>query len=225
MDALIELIKGFVSPKVTYQKIGDNPRTVLYFIWVIVLNAILFLIVSKFVFPIVQSGLLEKAKELPPDLRSKVIESYTYSRFLLFGLLGSLIYIPLKMLIQALIFYILFPLAGGVISWGRSLTAVAFANFVTFIAGVFKLPFIIAFKVESIHTDLSIIYSGEASFLSKLLGQIDIFTLYSLYILAVGLSILGNNDRKKTLVFVYLIWLFYIVIYSLLPLPRGGFLR
>lgn len=223
MKVVFRLIRVLYEPFKVFTEMEEKPSPLFPFLAVIVLSVALYVLTFPSTYEWVLEKMMERVRELPPDQQEKAGQIYTFGRMYIGGAVSILVALPLKMLAQAGIFLLIFLLIGEQISFKGSLTSIAYANWVSFIGNLCKTPLILTKKSYDIHTDLTLFFpSMERKFIYKLLSKVDFFTIFSLIILSIGLAVFGKIERKKVLILVFILWLVFITLSSLLPTGTRG---
>lgn len=216
MKKLIEII---YNPEKVFE---ENGSFIIPFLTVIILSIIFLVILTPLSFEQILQNVTERIKELPQEQQEKILESLTVKNIIIRGGIAILIMVPIKIILQALIYQVLLPLIGGEISLKNSLFVLSYANLISTFSGFVKVPVALLSKNINVRTDLSILISSKGGYLWKVLSQIDLFTIWSLGILGLGLSIMGKVDKKKAYTLVGILWLAYILLMPLIPWAKGG---
>jgi len=166
---------------------------------------------------------LEYIQNLPEDQKEKALASLTNrNRIILFGALFIVILTPIKILIQSLIYSTSAPIMGKELPFMESLTITSSANFVSSLSLFVKVPIALLSKNPIVRTDLGVLFERSRGYFPIVLSQVDIFTLWSLFIIATGLQKYGNMKEEESYGLVFLLWLVYIFgIAPLLAIRRG----
>ena len=119
------------------------------------------------------------------------------------------------MVITSLVYLLLVPLVGSGLSFLSSLTAVAYANVISLLAFIIKAPIQILAKNPQVQTSFALFLQkmDHESFLYRFATQADFFTFWSLYVLGIGLAIMGGFEKKKGVLLTYIVWLVWTVVY------------
>ncbi len=206
-----DLITIWVKPAEVFEQ---KPAVWIPFLGVIVVALIAVMIAGPVTFQIA----LERAQEAMAKA-GKEFEGFTYNRFLATTLIATLIIVPVKILLQGLVYNIFMPLFGGVGEYTYGVLVATFASWISGIGTFLKSILIRVTQTPQIHFDLSVFLpkSMEMTYLYKVLVHVDLFTLWALVVSSVGLSVLYQVERKKTYGFVFGVWILYILIFSLIP--------
>jgi|GEM_PF-1181141 hypothetical protein len=95
-------------------------------------------------------------------------------------------------------------------SWGSWLVHMSSGGGTTLIGlfpGIVKTPLILAKGSTDVTTSLAVLWSGsKAAFLYHLLGKIDIFNIWLLAVMTIGVATLAKANTKKTAYWVVGLW-------------------
>lgn len=212
------LINVFVDP----QKVFEEERKP----WVPLIVSILIALVY---FILIQTTLrqeilaksLEYISNLPEEQKQRAMAALHSNTRLIAGLITIILMIPIKVLILGFIYNASVPIFGGEITFLKSFTVVAFANFVSSLSAIVKMPIALFTRNPIVRTDLGILFGELKGYLPAVLSQVDIFTIWSLLILAIGLEKYGKIKRSNAYLLVAIFWITYIfLIYPLLVARR-----
>jgi hypothetical protein len=224
MERLKSLFEVFWAPSKVFQREEELPNPWIPFAFVI-LVFFLYLLVTQFTLgQVIAEKAREQIEQLPPNQREAALKALE-SPVLVYLQIGIRVFLAIfKMFVLAIIYYVTLPLIGGTITFISSLTAVVYANVISLLAIIVKLPISIATKNLSVQTSFALFLQGvpEKSFLYVVAKQLDFFTLWSLVVLGIGLSHLGKVDKKRAIFFVYALWLVWVLLNGIITTRVGG---
>ncbi|MCY3762124.1 MAG: YIP1 family protein [Gemmatimonadetes bacterium] len=118
------------------------------------------------------------------------------------------------LVISALLLLGAAKIAGADIGYSGMLTVSAYSSLVQALKGIVVTPLMLSKKSLEVHTGLGLLLPAEMmnSFAGRFLAGIEIFSLWQVVIVAVGVSALGNVDTRKALVPVLVLWLIWLLI-------------
>ena len=118
------------------------------------------------------------------------------------------------LVISALLLLGAAKIAGADIGYSGMLTVSAYSSLVQALKGIVVTPLMLSKKSLEVHTGLGLLLPAEMmnSFAGRFLAGIEIFSLWQVVIVAVGISALGNVDTRKALVPVLVLWLIWLLI-------------
>jgi hypothetical protein len=127
------------------------------------------------------------------------------------------------MVIVALILMLLVPLLGGTNgNFVLGLAVVAHAAMVRVIGSIVRLILVLLRGIEHTSTSLALAVPNARGFLLHFLSRVDIFTIWEIILIAMGLKIVYDLKDNRSYVYLFSIWLIYIVLASFLPGPAMG---
>jgi hypothetical protein len=207
----------FVAPGETFRAIREKPTWVLGFLiyWVLGAGAS-YLLVSRVDFiEVLEAQFAAQGQQAPPNLD----QSAGFVRGC--STVGSLIGPPILCLLIALIF-LAFRLFGGELDYRRSLAITVHGLMPRAAAALVSIPVILsresftAQEMKSasfLYSNLSFLAPENApAWLAVLLGALDVFTLGSLVLLAIGYQVAGNVPRGRAFLGVFGLWLVVVAV-------------
>jgi hypothetical protein len=134
----------------------------------------------------------------------------------LYGLLGVLVGMPLVWVAIGLVFWGIFSMLGGKSSFGPMFAATAWAGMVSIPGSLIKVPLMFAMETAKVHTSLALILPPDMdeTYIFRLLAQIDIFTIWTLAVMALGYSVFTGIKQKKSLWAVFIAWSVWALVIS-----------
>ncbi|MDI6851599.1 MAG: YIP1 family protein [bacterium] len=167
------------------------------------------------------SSAMERISELPEEQKLNALKILNSPRRIIFGLVTILILYPLKVALLALIYDVAVPIFGGELSYPNSFTIFSFSSYISSLSSLVKLPVAIIIRNPLVRTDLGVLITGKTSYLATVASQIDLFTLWSLTVAALGLEKYAKMKREQAFTIVGILWLSYIfIVYPLLMVRR-----
>lgn len=133
------------------------------------------------------AGLQSSASSLLPRLSAS--SSYTQSGPAGYGI--DAVTQPVGLLLVTLVFWGLFAMLGGRATFAGMFAASAWAGMIAIPGSLVKVPLMFAQETVKVQTSLALILPPEMEerFVFRLLAQADVFTLWSLYVMAVGFAV------------------------------------
>jgi len=220
------IIKVFYSPQKGFKEIEEKRINLLIPLLILILFSLLInlLYVNFIIYP--RKFELIQSQNLPPE-RVEIMSKFLSRSFLNFQtVFNTIIFFPLIIFIISSFYHLLVPIIGGNSQFNHALLYVICSKFINVFTHYVKFPISLLTNKMEVHMDLAILFPflKEKSFLYLFLSQIDIFTIYSLYIVACGMNILSKTPKRNALMFVYFLWLFISIIISILSFKtRKGF--
>jgi hypothetical protein len=194
---LARVIGVVVSPRATFADVAARPR------WASVLILCMAVVISG-VFVLLSTDV---GREATLDQQVRTLESFGVkltdtqyaqmearadnARYL--AAASQLVGIPIvAMILSAVLLGVFNAILGGDATFKQVFAVVAHTGVITALATVFSLPLDYVRETLSSPTNLGVFvpFLDEASFLSRLLGSIDLFQIWALVTLSIGLGVL-----------------------------------
>jgi len=211
------LVSRFVgvlfSPRQTYQGIVAAPR------WLgMLLLIVVFLCLATFLFLSTQVGrdaMLEQqvsameafGVNVSDEMYAQLEKGLAFARYT--GPASQLVFLPIMYLIMSGILFAIFNAAmGGDASFKQVYTVVVHSGAVSVVQQLFVLPLNYFRGSMSSPTNVAAMLPmlPEKSFVTYLLGTIDIFLIWGLMVLAIGLAVLYRRRTQPVAVTLFVIY-------------------
>ena len=215
MKELKRLVGVFFAPMRTFDEMKERPRPWIPLAVIIGISLIVFFIKI----PWVREFLAQSAQDkmaAAPEQAERILGYARSSGIVIQGIVGTVVLVPLWFAVQALIFQVLVPLAGGEGRFIRTFTAVAYAGLIDLLGALVKLGLMFGKGNIDVHTDLTLLFPmfERTTYLYRLFGKVDLFTIWSLFVVGTGLTVLCTSNKKGTMALVYGLWVLFIIVTS-----------
>ncbi|MEO0275976.1 MAG: YIP1 family protein [candidate division WOR-3 bacterium] len=217
------IIKIFYSPEETFKEVkGKNIKPLLPFLILVFFSLIINLLYANFIIYPKKAELLQM-QNLPSEVIERASKFLSREFLNIQTLLGTFIFFPITILLISLIYHLLVPILGGESKFEHAFLYVIYSKFINVFANYIKFPISLLKTDGRVHTDLSIFFPflKDKIFTYFFLSQIDIFTIYSLYVISCGMNILSGVKKRKALILVYSLWFLVSIIISILGVKGG----
>jgi hypothetical protein len=126
--------------------------------------------------------------------------------------------------VAAVLFFAFNVLLGGDSTFRRVLSAYCYSSLVAIPASIVKFPLVMAKGNINVQTSLALILSPDkqGSFIYSVLSSFDIFTIWQVLLLSIGLGVMYKFTTKKALMAVLVLWIIWILLKSGLGSAFGG---
>ncbi|HET7221065.1 MAG TPA: YIP1 family protein [Vicinamibacterales bacterium] len=226
LSLLSRLIGVITAPKATFQAIVAQPRWLGMLVLLCVLSAALvggFLLTS-----VGQEAWLDAARQGGPFGREVTDQQLEGMRriapFVGYGtMLGIVCFVPILYLVVSAVLFAVFNAGmGGNATFKQLITVVVHSGVIGLLGQLFTVPMNYARGVMTSATNLAVLVPGiaETSFIGRLLGAIDIFLIWQLIVLAIGLAVLY---RRRTQPIATTLFVIYGIIALLIATVRSSF--
>ncbi|MEO0114986.1 MAG: YIP1 family protein [candidate division WOR-3 bacterium] len=223
----MDLFNIYTSPNSFFTKIAEKPKWLIPLILVVVFSVLLSLVaITKTDWETQKTKvreLLEK-RNVPPEQIEKIVAAINPKTGLVRGLIAVLIITPLGILIFTTILNLMIPLLGTSGSFKKTLAVTTNSALIRIPSAIVKVVLMLLKGSSDVTTSLILFFPkmSDKGFIYGLFSRIDFFTIWELFLVALGLKILFNIPGKKTYYTVFGIWLLYVIISSIFPTRFGG---
>lgn len=144
-----------------------------------------------------------------------------FLRFLVRSL-PALVWGLLQLLLFTALLNLMVPLLGGTASFGRMLAVTANAALVRIAGALVHGILMFATGRLVVNTGLGLIVPSGPVFVRGLLSAVDIFTVWELVLIGLGMKVVFNLPGRRSWFVVFGIWLVYILLLALMAVVSGG---
>jgi len=216
MKWLNDILGTYYQPDKVFEGMRDKPR------WLIplIVSVVFTLIVTAIILPTIV--LPEQAAKMAsnPDIPAEQLEAIQARMSgpipLIAGLVGNLVAVPAGLLLIGLIFWWIFSMLGHKAKFTEMFTAAVYGSLIGIPGAIIKVPLMFIKETAKVSTSLGLILPAEMEegFLVRLLNHIDLFTIWTLVVMAIGFSVFSGAPRKKSYWTVFACWAVFILILS-----------
>lgn len=211
-DQFNRVMQSIFSPSKAFQELDNKPAWLIAFL---IIGTGTFLI-SYFTSPyIVQAGISDLPSNINSEHYENIVKLLQRSQFV--GLALSPLFMFLKLLINALILWLVTNLFTE-LKFKKLFSLVVHCGIITFLRAILSYIILRLRGLQSIKSPADLqVFLGLDMFtrnqelslpLKVFLNNINVFSLWWIWLLGLGLSIFTKISRKKTLMIVVFIWLF-----------------
>jgi hypothetical protein len=217
------IIGIYYQPAKVFEGMKQKPQWLLpLIIGVLVTVLVTAIILKPIVFP-EQIARINANPDIPDEAKQRAVESMNGTASYIFALAAAAASQPLVMLLIATVYWGLLTMMGGRATFAGMFSATAWAGLVAIPGVIVKVPLMFVQETVKVHTSLALILPPEMeeSFTFRLLAQVDVFTLWTLFVMAVGYSVFSGLDRKKSATVVFATW----GLWALIAAALGGMFK
>jgi hypothetical protein len=113
---------------------------------------------------------------------------------------------------------------GGDSNYRRVLSVYSYSSLIAIPAMIVKFPLIMMKENLNVQTSLALLLSPntEDSFLYRVFSSFDIFTIWQVILVSMGLGVIYKYATKKAFTAVFILWVIWILLKSGLSSVFGG---
>ena len=107
---------------------------------------------------------------------------------------------------------------GGTAKFWSMLSTNIYRSFILTLGALIKLPLILSKKTMNVHFSPATFMSdaSDKTFLYKFLAQLDLFTIWSVAVLCIGIAVVSGQETKKVAPWVVVVYVLYFAVSALL---------
>lgn len=130
-------------------------------------------------------------------------------------------------LFSGILYFVFNVLLGGGSSFKRVLSVFSYSTLIAIPQSIVQLPLALSKQTADVNTSLAIFLSTESkgTFFHSVLKGFDIFTLWQVIVISIGLAVMYNYTTKKSFTTVFIMWVLLIVVGAGLSSLFGGMFR
>jgi hypothetical protein len=226
MNWLARIFNIIFEPRKAFESLKTKPKWLVPFIIVCLLGMGFY----YFAYPIIMSDQMNRieANEKIPDAQKEMIKERIGQAEhppLIQLVFQPVAVIFLFLILSGIMFFVFNVLMGGDSIFKRVLSVVSHSYLIGIPASIVHFPLVFIKRTMDIHTSLAILLSVDLkdSFIYRFLDGFDIFTLWQVLVLALGLSVMYNFSFKKSFIPILIMWIILILITALLAGLFAGF--
>ena len=225
MSGVSKIFNIFFEPRKVFESLNVKPT------WIVPVIIVALLAVSffYFTFPYMIDQQIQRIRDnenIPEQAKANIIERMEEQTqppvwqmaIAPVGVLVSFI------VVAAVLFFAFNVLLGGDSTFRRVFSTYCYSSLVSIPASIVKFPLVMAKGNMNVQTSLALILSPEkqGSFIYSVLSSFDIFTIWQVILLSIGLGVMYKFATKKAFVTVFILWIIWILLKSGLGSAFGG---
>lgn len=207
----------FSSPRETFESIKQHPTWLLPFLLLCVVSyGSLYL--TRDVVLQTQIERIENNPNIPTDQADKIVErmrsSMTGS-----GRIWQFAMVPVGILVafsvvSAVLLFGGNVLLGGSAKFKQIFVMYTWSSLISALSAIIKTPLILATGSISVGTSLAAFMPSDqyATFLYNFLGKFDVFSIWQVIVVAVGMSVIYQFAMRRSMILVGSLWFLYVLI-------------
>ena len=225
MGGASKVFNLFFEPRKVFQSLSIKPTWIVPFIIVALLGMGFF----YFTYPYIMDQQVQRIQDndkIPQQAKENIIEKLKEQNHpplwqLGIAPAGTLVSF---VVIAAILFFVFNVLLGGDSSFRRVFSLYSYSSLVAIPSMVIKFPLIMARGNMNVQTSLALLLSpdSQGSFLYSVLSSFDVFNIWQVILVSMGLGVMYKFSTKKAFVAVLVLWMIWIGLKSGLGSAFGG---
>ena len=226
MNAVQRVMGIYFSPRKTFEYLREKPKWLVPFI-LICLVAMVSNFLAKDIAIQAQKERVLMSDRIPEEQKDAIIERIESSAsgpqaYIQYFATPVVIFIILCGVAAIFLFFgnMLF---GGQSNFRQMLSMYAHAGVIALPAAIVKVPLMLSQQSLQVYTNLAILLPADAeqTFLHRLMSKFDLFTIWEVILLIIGMSAIYRFSTGKASTIVFILWALWIVV----SVTLGGFFR
>ena len=225
MGGASKILNIFFEPKRVFQSLKIKPTWLVPFIIVALLGIGFF----YYTYPFIMHQQVEKIQEnekIPEEQKELIIEKMTEKDHppiwqLAIAPVGTLVSL---VVVAAVLFFVFNVLLGGDSIFRRVFSVYCYAGLIAIPAMIVKFPLIMMKENLNVQTSLALLLSpnDKDTFLYSVFSSFDIFTIWQVILVSMGLGVMYKYTTKKAFTAVCILWIIWILVKSVFSTVFGG---
>ncbi len=225
MGGAAKLFNLFFEPKRVFESLKIKPTWLVPFI-IIALLGIGFFYTT---YPYIMNQQVERIKDndkIPEEQKQTIIDKMTESSHppvwqLCLAPAGTIVTLAL---VAVILFFVFNVILGGDSSFRRVFSVYCYSSLVAIPTMIVKYPLIMLKKDINVQTSLALLLSADSknSFFYSVLSSFDIFTIWQVILVSLGMGVMYRYSTKKAFSAVLVLWIIWILAKSALSSVFGG---
>jgi hypothetical protein len=215
MNIFSRIWNVFVAPASTFEAVKVSPK------WVVPL--IISILIMGGAMHVLTPTVIEESKDKTVEQLEKrgmsdeqidqaLVQAEKMQKYMIVPstVIASVIF---TFLLAAIWLFVANVLAGGQAKYGQILGVYVYAGFIGLLGFLIKLPLMLSQHTMNIHFSPATFMSEASSdtFLYKLLAKFDLFGLWGIVVLGIGLAVVAGLKPKKVLPWVFILYVLWWV--------------
>ncbi len=213
MEFISRFFNVFVSPRETFEAVRERPGWVVPFIIIILVTAG----TTYFMTPLtvdMQRDLIENRMENMGASDQQIEEALERAEGnQIAGVVGGAVSVAIMLLIGGLVWlFVGNTILGGEATFAQMMGVNVYRYFIMLVGMLIKLPIMLSQQSINIHFSLAKLFMDEASintFMYKFLANIELFNLWSIAVLIIGIATVTRTTISKVWPWVAVLFLIY----------------
>jgi hypothetical protein len=212
------IIAVFVAPSELFAHLSRRPDWFLpMLLGLVIVVVLMYVLFPRVILPMQEEAMMERLAS-QPNVSAEDMEAVQQRMggpaALISTLVGTAIMHPLALVLQGLVFYWVFLLLGGELTYRAALSVTAYPSLIAVLGGLVSAP--LRIMKESIYAgiNLGVLLSTEmeGSYLHSLLVQVDFFTIWRFFVVAAGMAVIAQVSQTKARLTVGILWVAWVVL-------------
>lgn len=214
MNVVERIVKVFYSPREVFAYLGEKPDWLVPLIILMVVSVLAVFLTYSPIIKVEQMRRFEDSSRFTQEQIEEMKKGFEGNRGLIIALAGTVVVAPIALLMVSAILFGVFSLIGGEGKYKKVLSVYSYSSLIAVLSIVIKTPLQLAKGSSQVYTSAALAVPGLSpqSTLFRILNSFDIFTLWQLWAVILGLATIYGFTTKKSAMGVLSIWAIWVVL-------------
>jgi len=225
MGGTSKVFNIFLEPRKVFQSLSLKPT------WIVPLIIVALLGIGFFyyTYPYIMDQQVQRIQDndqIPQQAKENIIEKLKEQNHpplwqLAIAPAGTLVSF---VVVAAVLFFVFNVLMGGDSTFRKIFSVYCYSSLIAIPSMIVKFPLIMAKGNMNVQTSLALLLSPdkEGSFIYSALSSFDVFTIWQVILVSIGLGVMYKFTTKKAFMAVFVLWIIWILLKSGLGSAFGG---
>jgi len=219
MKVIGNMLGIYFSPEKTFKDIDAKKDWIAPLIVVLSVTLLVSIIIMK---PIIIPELIQRVEAmdyLDTDMKETILSKMDVQQLFVRNVVSSVVKRIFNITMSGLILLLVISTVTKHASYRKVITAVVYSSLVIIPESLIKVPLMFIKETSRVYTSLGLFMpvSMEKTYISHVLNNFDIFTLWSIIIVTIGIRVLCVAEKAKVNKIVVSLWMCWVLLSSLLP--------
>ncbi len=217
MSAVERIIGIFFKPKKVFEYLRQKPKWILPFIIMCCVAVLSNVLVKNFAIQ-EQIERVQMSDRLSDEQKDQVVknlqESNTGAKAFIGIIMTPVFLLLVLIIVSAVLLFCGNTIMGGQATFRQMLGMYAHVGLIGLPAAIVKIPIMLAQQSTHVQTSLAAVMPSEAdkTLLYKLLAKLDVFTIWEVILLVIGIAVVYRFTNRKAATLVLVLWAVWIAI-------------
>jgi hypothetical protein len=212
----MNILDIYFSPRKVFNTLKEKPRWIMPLVIVLVVVALTAVVTVSLTRETIIAGQEELFQErgLSEEQIEQARQFMSGPILMISSAINAALFTAVLLLVFTLVLNLFIPLFGGESGFRRVFGVVCFSSLVVVPAAILKLIIVVMTRSPFVTTSLALLTPNLAkdSFIYQFLAGFDLFVIWEMILVAMGIGIVNNLARKNAYVLVFTIWFISIFI-------------
>ena len=213
MGILGRLLNVFVAPQSTFEAERQQPKWLVPFIVYMVLMFAWMAIVQPVLVQEQREAMMEQFEKqnIPEEQQQQAMQRAEQWGAIMLWVGPLITQIIMLLIVAAVWLFVSNVLLGGAAKFTHTLSVTAYSWLVVVVGLLIKAPIMLKRETVDVHFSPAAFLTDNESFIYNLFKQFDLFSIWSFFIVSIGLAVVTQKSTRNVWPWVAIVYLIYFV--------------